>query len=729
MQPFVSAISSIFKMKKVVLLFVLLYLAGCKKDDLKPSWDSDMLLPLAFSTINIHNLVDDSLCKVNTDSSISLVYQTDLASLILDTIVKIPDTNYQYTVSLNKIALNPYNFNYRVSMGDIANKDKEDNGPSSTIYTTIMTAHNTGQPTAITSFGPYNFDSIEINTGNYFKYIYIRQATIEISINNQLPVPLTNISFELKKQSTQEVLINDGFSIIPPNSQQTRTATLSNIVLDSLLMAAISVSSPGSSIPITIDTSQSTTATVTIKDLQIDSAVARFPSQEILKYNQNLVLNLPDSIQLTEAWIRQGNLKLDFYNTIKQNIHIDFSLPAAIKNGQPFTMNVTIPASDGVNLSHTSAIADFTGYKVKFRGLHDFEVIQGDLNNNNHIDVDTVNALYYNLRASIDSTGEFITLTKNDSISAICRFENVIPDYVKGFFGYKQIAFDSTIAYRFIQNLQVQDLHFQQANFSLSIDNQIGTNANAYIQQLSAKNTQTNRTEQLQGNVLQTPFLLIKPTDPMTTNVDVVPTTSSFSINSQNSNIQDLISILPDQLAYSFRIKMNDGEPLPSPATANDFVYYGDQLKIKLNAEIPLSFYAQNLILCDTVLPNFSNVNIDQINYGNIILLSNNYFPIDMNVTIYMLNENKELYDSLHTLPLTIHAGVVSPSTHKVNVPSNDKNTLPLSKLKLQHFLDAKYLVIKASFNTKPTATHIKIYDYYTINLKLIGDFNYHIQK
>jgi len=717
-------------MKNTIVFFIFLFfLSACKKDELKPSWDSDMLLPLAFSNLGIHHLIADSICQVNADSSISLVYQTDLASLILDTIVKIPDSSYQYTVSLNKIALNPYSFNYRVSMGDIANKDKEDNGPSSPIYTTIMTAHNTGQPTPIQSFGPYQFDTIEINTGNYFKYIYIRQATLEITINNQLPVPLSNIQFELKKQSTQEVLINDGFTLIAPQTQQTRTATLSNIVLDSLLMASITVSSPGSNIPITIDTSQSTTATITIKDLQIDSAVARFPSQEILKYNQNLILNLPDSVQITEAWIKQGNLKLDFYNTIKQNIHINFSLPAAQKNGQPFTMNVTIPASDGIHLSHSSAVADFTGYKVKFRGLHEFEVIQGDLNNNNQIDADTVNALYYNLRASIDSTGEFITLTKNDSISAICQFENVIPDYIKGFFGYKEVTFDSTIAYNFIKNLQVQNLHFQQANFSFSIENQIGTNAHAYIQQLIAKNTQTNNDVLLQGTVLQTPLMLIKPTDPITTNVDVVPATSSFSVNSQNSNIQDLISILPNQLTYSFRIKMNEGQLLPSPTTANDFIYYGDQLKLKLNAEVPLSFYAENLVLCDTVIPNFSNVQINQINYGNIILQSSNYFPIDMNVTIYMLNENKELYDSLHTIPINIHAGTINPTTHKVNIPCSDKNTIPLSNLKLQHLFNAKYLVFKANFNTKPNSSHVKIYDYYTVIFKLIGDFNYHIQK
>lgn len=713
---------------KILFLFVIL-LISCKKDKIKPSWDSNMLFPLAFSTISINDILADSIKHINSDSSISLIYQSDLAYITLDTIAKIPDSSFEYNLSLNKFTLNPFNFNYRVSMGDIANKDKELNGSSSPIYTTIMTAHNTGQPASIASFGPYDFDSIEINTGNYFKYIYVRQATIEITINNQLPVPLSDIQFKLIKQSTNEILINDGFTFIPPNSQQSRTASLTNIAIDTLLLASITVSSPGSSIPITIDTSQSATATITIKDLLIDSAVVRFDSQGMLEYNQNLIFNIPDSVQITEAWIKQGNLKLDFYSTIKHNIHLEFSLPAALKNGQPFTFNITIPASNGVNLSHASAITDFTGYKIKFRGIHDFELIHGDLNNNNYIDPDTVNALYYSLLARIDSTSEFITLTKNDSIIAICQFENIIPDYIKGFFGYKEVTFDSIIDYSLIKNLQVDDLHFEESNFSISVENQVGTTAKAFINSLKAINTSNNLSEILQGPVLQTPFILSKPNDPLSINTDVVPTLNYFSVNSQNSNIQDLVSILPNQLEFSLKMKINDGQPLPSPTSANDFVYYNDKVKVCFNVEVPLSFYANNLVLCDTVQPNFANIDVDNVNFGNIILNTSNYYPIDISVFIYMLDENKIIFDSLHTTPILIHAGLVNPTTNKVNVPKIDKNILPISKTKLQHFFNSKYLVFKAVSNTKPSSSHLKIYDYYTISFKLIGDFNYHFQK
>jgi hypothetical protein len=517
--------------------------------------------------------------------------------------------------------------------------------------------------------------------------------------------------------------------MIPPNSQQTRSAQLNNIALDSLLTAAVTLSSPGSGVPVVIDTSQKATATITIKDLQIDSAVARFPSQQLLQYNNTLIFSLPDSTQITEAWMRQGMLSLDFYNTIKQNVHLSFSLPGATKNGQPFQLNVTIPASDGYTPSHISTQADVSGYTFLFRGINAFETIHGDLNGNGHIDADTVNSLYYSLQASIDSTGQFITLTKNDSITAHCKFQNLIPDYVKGFFGYKQVSLDSTINYTLLSNLNVNQLHFEQANFSITLENQIGTTAKAYIQHLTAKNTHQNQQISLQGTVMQTPFILTKPIDPHSTSIDVVPTLSNFSVNSQNSNIQDLISILPNQIDYGFNIRLNEGVSMPTPAAANDFVYYGDKISAKLNVEIPLSFYANNLVLCDTVQPNFSKVNINQINSGNLVLHSSNLYPIDINVKMYLLDENKQVYDSLHVLPVIILAGIVNPSIQRVINPRLDKNIIPASHSKLESFFKAKYIVFKAAFNTKPVSTHIKIYDSYTLLLKLVGDFNYTIQK
>lgn len=712
-------------MKRFVYFFILLTLFSCKKDDIKPSWDTDILVPLVFSNLDIHNLIPDSLYQVNNDQTISLVYQTKLPRFVLDTIIQLKDTSFYYSASLNNLSLNTFSYSYRVSMGSIALKDKEQNGSSSPIYTAIMTAHNTGQPTQLQSFGPYQYDSIKVDMGNYFKYIYINEATLEISINNQLPIALTNIAFTLQKSSTQEVLINDAFQVIPPNTQQTRSVTLTNVVLDSLLLAFFTVSSPGTMMPVVIDTNQSATATVSIKNLQIDSAVARFPAQELVKYNDVLRFSLPDNMQISELWIRSGIMELEFFNTISQNMHLNFSLPAAKKNGQPLQLQITLPASNGQTASHVQTQVDLSQYRIKFRGIHEFEVIQGDLNNNQFIDPDTVNALYYRLSASIDSTGQFVTLTKNDSVSAKCRFLNLTPDYIKGFFGYKEVSIDSNIAISMFKNIESYGLHFDQARFSLTLENQIGTTAKAYIQELTAKNTQQNVSTSLQGSVLTTPLTIVKPIDPANTQIDVVPTINTLQISHQNSNINDLISLLPNHLTYAFKLKLNDQIPLPSPASASDFLYYGDGIAASLNVEVPLSFTANKLQLIDTVEVSLGKVDVKNIQYGSIIVHSKNYFPIEAEVSIYALDSNKVMYDSLHTIPITINAGIINSQTDKVDKPSLAKNNLPFTPEKLKRILNARYFLIKANFRTLPTNQHVKIYSDYLLNIKLVGDFNY----
>lgn len=336
-------------------------------------------------------------------------------------------------------------------------------------------------------------------------------------------------------------------------------------------------------------------------------------------------------------------------------------------------LHITLPASNGQTASHFQTQIDLSQYRIKFRGIHEFEVVQGDLNNNQIIDPDTVNSLYYRLSASIDSTGQFITLTKNDSVSAKCRFVNLTPDYIKGFFGYKEVNIDSNIVISTFKNIESNGLHFDQARFSLTLENQIGTTAKAYIQEFRAKNTQQNVSASLLGSVLSTPMTIVKPIDPVNTQVDVTPTINTLQINHQNSNINDLISLLPNQLTYAFKIKLNDQVPLPSPTSASDFLYYGDGISASFNAEVPLSISVNKLQLIDTVKVNYGKVNVKNIQNGSIVVYYKNYFPIEAEVSIYALDSNKVMYDSLHITPIKITAGIINVQTNKVDKPSPGK--------------------------------------------------------
>ncbi len=70
-------------------------LAGCRKEG-PATWDVDVLAPVLTTRFTLSDLVPDSLQSVADDGAITLVYSEELFAVDLDTVLKIPDTNFVY---------------------------------------------------------------------------------------------------------------------------------------------------------------------------------------------------------------------------------------------------------------------------------------------------------------------------------------------------------------------------------------------------------------------------------------------------------------------------------------------------------------------------------------------------------------------------------------------------------------------------------------------------------
>ena len=73
-------------MKKIlfIALTTLLFFA-CKHELERPTWDVDMVLPIAHTQLNINNIITDTLDIITEDEDgfISLVYQENLLNIKL----------------------------------------------------------------------------------------------------------------------------------------------------------------------------------------------------------------------------------------------------------------------------------------------------------------------------------------------------------------------------------------------------------------------------------------------------------------------------------------------------------------------------------------------------------------------------------------------------------------------------------------------------------------------
>ncbi|MCB0804794.1 MAG: hypothetical protein KDC05_03295, partial [Bacteroidales bacterium] len=96
----------------VFLVFMsVIMLGSCDKDRPEPSWNVDVLAPLLVDTIRITDVISDTLINTNPDYSVSFVFNKKLYEVNVDSLVKLPDTLFNFSFSLeylpNPVTLQP----------------------------------------------------------------------------------------------------------------------------------------------------------------------------------------------------------------------------------------------------------------------------------------------------------------------------------------------------------------------------------------------------------------------------------------------------------------------------------------------------------------------------------------------------------------------------------------------------------------------------------------------
>lgn len=698
---------------------------GCKKEIEKASWDVDVLAPLMRAELSFGDLVTDSMLTTNSNDLLMLVFAEDFYSFAIDTAFAIPDTSIEYTASLNNIDLNDISIEYRTSLGDIALKDLEDNGPSGGLYEIIMTAHNTGQPTTIDPISEQVFSNIDMDGTNYFQTIAVNNGFIDIKIDNKLPMAISDLIFEVRNQSDLQIILQDTFALIPSNTVATSTHSIAGLTIEGLLIGNVKIASPGAMVPVAIDTSDAMTATMTVRDLSISSATAVFSNQKVVDLNETAVFNMED-IQISEVIAKEGSISIKVYNTIEEELNYSYTVPGATLNGAPLELAGVIPASTGGNASFTVINQDISGYRILFTGIGPAEQLEGDLNGNGYIDSDTVNSIYYRATGGIDSTGNLVNLTMNDSLYILTEFTGFVPEYIKGYLGNQLVDIAGTADFPVIEGLGDKNILFDDVRLKINISNMLGLESDITFNNLTARNSHDNTFEDLVFPASQNPVHIEKPIDPQSVNTATTPTISTVDINSNNSNIHDLVNLYPDKLDYNLSLETNSGIPAPTPASGTDFLYFGDKVTASIELEVPLSVSVNNLRLIDTAIVNFSADNLEDINFGNLNIIFDNYFPLEATVQLYQLDSSYNAFDSLLIEPGIIEPGIPD-QTDKVTSPRRSKISIPIDSDKIDQLSQTYFIKIVMVFNSKPDNTSVRIYNSYITRFTITADFNYHI--
>lgn len=444
--------------------------------------------------------------------------------------------------------------------------------------------------------------------------------------------------------------------------------------------------------------------TITSQEYQSPLNATLQPGQLILNNAEQNLYKLGNT-KLSFITIKNGLINFQVCNSVKEAILMTYTIPLAKKNGVSFEFTELIPAASDVPFVFSKEI-DISGYSLDMRGTNGLGA----------------NLIGTQLKARLNPNGTATTITPQDYFIANIKFDQFILSYAKGYFGNTEINLDDESKINMFSSVKAGTFDLESISVAFDIVNGFGIDAQMVIDEISSVNSVSSQNVLLHTTVLGQSINVTRAVETGNSSVPVLSTT--YPINLDNSNIKQMLENMPDKISFKITGSTN---PMGNISGGNDFYYDGYGLKLMLHLDIPLSLKAHNLTLIDTVKFNFENTSDkNKITKGLFNLIADNGFPFDALLQLYMIDENNAIIDSLLFNNLVLAAPLGSDA-----IVSGVKRTVinaPVPAEKLDKLYLTKKMVTKLVFNTD-NSQYLKLYDFYKIDLKLTGDFDFILQQ
>jgi hypothetical protein len=679
-----------------VLLIIITIVLSCRRDKDVLQWDVDAFGPILQTDLDITDLVPDSNLTVDNNGLLTLVLRQKLYSFSLKDIMEPFDYILRESFRLDSLQLGNQNIELAVSLGYIAQ-----NGG---LAGALIIAAN-GNSIVIPPLPSMAGTSFPVDAGQYFQSLTLLEGTFEITFDNGLPIDITDLIYEIRNNITSGIIIRDTIPYLPAGSSVTRSKNIDGVTIDSDLTATlVSIESPGSNgQSVLIDTSDALNITISLKDLKPSEATAIWPAQNLINDTPNVYLSSANGMELTFCTVRSGEIFFEVWSTVEDTIYLNFEIPEAKYNGIPYKYLKTIQPAPPNGSSYDNFVESFQGYAMDLTGKNK----------------DTTSTFYDIIIARIDSTGQLIHLSLEDSLVFQAGISQMVMNYARGYLGdtVTQIGPEYT-ALTDLQRIQGGTLDLTAGTISLRVHNQVGAEAILNIQSIKAYNSKNGTVEEITWNGSST--LNITRAVELSPGV-IQPTSTQISFDQNNSNIIDVLENLPTDLSFEGVVSLNPN----GPASVPDFIYYEYGMDAYLDMEFPLHFGAANILLRDTSSFNWTDIDPNNRVIGGILdVLFTNTFPIYLLAEVHLLDENGALIDVLVPEHL-IQSGEVIPATGDTEaVQTRVKITVDnvlLEKLRRTHSM-----AFSSKYSTYGQVPQM-IFTHQKTNIKLIGDFRYRV--
>ena len=671
------------------LAFIAVLFFGCAKE--QTSWDVNSTLPLFKTELSLNN-VDNTYLKPNiTDSSYLLSYENLIYRYKINDL-QATDTGIDAFFSLRKLKLSDRIIENSITLGQINPLFKILNG----------------QQAEIPAQEQSNLTPTDIDASAFFETATLDTGYLDVSIENNLPVNISLIVFELTNATDNTVVASDSFLNIPKDGGLAKkTINLRGKTVTKTLKGTIKkLITQSSNGLVLIDASKGITVRLGVRNLRPSTAIAAFPSQNVIDQDEGLTLYMGGA-EVKWFKVAKGQLRIKVESTIEENMSMVLSLPGAMKNGQPFYQELSMPGSVGKGVSRTEQIYDMTGFLLDFRGKN------GPVK-------DTVNTFHQILKVTLDSSGRKLAVSLKDSIKLTYRIEGLKPEYAIGYLGNSltrtgSMTTDFGLFKGIDGNVGVKDL-----NVSFILKNSIGTDGRFKLHKLDGENVFSKNTLGLSANPLMTDLFV---TSPMFIRGDFTET--KVDLNSNNSNIKAFLENMPQKLNYDLETEIS---PNGNVNNYQDFVFDDSKLDVIMRVDAPATFSIGGLVLRDTQGLNLSDLgSSDRIKSATLFLEVENSFPVDFGLDVELLDKQ---YYRLGNLDITPQNGISSGVVDDKGYPLQATKSLLVIKLtrdKAELLKKSGYVAI--GMKIKGNGKMQRLFNASKVNVKSRIQFEYEVRN
>ena len=668
------------------------------------SWDVDLLTPIATSTIGLADAITDStLLQEDSSRNLILLLRDTLIDVRLEDILEIPDTSYIQRFDLQSFRLGDQAFSTQITLASIARTLSEQGNLLGDI---ILLSHG-GVVPSLPEIAGLSSGAVPVDASSLFETAQLETGEIEIIVSNELPVDINNVSFEVRNQVAGNLLFSGFIPTLPSGSSETRTFDVSGFRVEATLEAFLLNLDVPEATFVPIDTLDYIEFSFTARKLIANEATAIFPSQTVDSSFFPFIYTFSGQnagVEIQRATIESGTIEARVVSTLEDTVEVIYRLPSATLNGQvPEVVARLEPASPSQNFVFTQDF-DLAGYELDFS--------QGGTTANTLSQFYQINLIY---------SGNLVSIDQQDSVFLEVALKDIKASSVEGYFGTGSLDYTGTQAFSALGDIQVDQLDLVNPEVRLIFENSLGVNLEGTVRNLSAQNASTPIATTLSSTLFAEPFFIPGPVSPANSE----PVESIFTFTPQNSNIPELIRLLPNQLSYDVQVTYNP--PGPSIILPNNFATNSGSVKGIVEFELPLEGSLSGLVFNDTSDLSFSfSEDTSNLNSGALILRFENGFPLEVFVSAGVVDENGFLLEILaDNAPVTAapvnEQGIVTGNT-------NSEIRQEFSKTQLTRIIErGQALIFQYRINSQPQDQNVRMRSDYQVVAQLVGEFNFQL--